>query len=130
MLIRRAALVLRLHASFLFFLAIALVVRPTSVLQFMGFKADLFTDELVWTLRLLGVFLLFPALLAPLTAAFAGERGLRQAGAGMGVICLGTAVISLFAPIGITAGKILFVIFSLLFAALYFYALRGRGRNR
>lgn len=130
MLTRRAALVLRLHASFLFFLAIALVVRPNSVLQFMGFKEDLFTQELLWTLRLMGVFLLFPALLAPLTAAFAGERGLRQAGAGMGVLSVCAAIVSFIAPIGVTAGKILFAIICLLFAALYFYALRGRGRNR
>jgi hypothetical protein len=130
MLTRRAALVLRLHATFLFFLAMAMIVRPSSILQFMGFAPASFIPELLWTLRLMGIFLLFPALLGPLTAAFAGERGLRQAGAGMGVICCAMGILSFVAPIGITAGKILFAIVSFVFGALYFYALRGRGRNR
>lgn len=130
MLTRRAALVLRLHASLLFFLAIALLIRPSVVLQFMGVESAIITSELTWSLRLTGAILLLPALLAPITAAFAGERGLRQAGAGMAVISLCVGVVTAFAPIGFTAGRILISVIWFLFAALYFHALRGRGRNR
>jgi len=130
MLIRRAALILRLHATFLFFLAVALLVRPSVVLTFMGVDPAVITAELSWSLRLAGALLLLPALLAPLTAAFAGERGLRQAGAGMAAISLCIGVVTSFAPIGLTAGRILLTIIWVAFAGLYLYALRGRGRNR
>ena len=130
MLTRRAALILRLHASLLFFLAIALLIRPGVILEFMGVKGALITSELSWSVRLMGAFLLLPALLAPVTAAFAGERGLRQAGAGMGAICLVVGVVTALAPIGFTAGRILISALWFLFAVLYLYALRGRGRNR
>ncbi|MBC7463095.1 MAG: hypothetical protein H7227_02415 [Actinobacteria bacterium] len=130
MLTRRAALILRLHASFLFFLAIVLLIRPGTVLQFMGVESQSITPDLSWSLRFAGSLLLLPALLAPLTAAFAGERGLRQAGAGMAVISLCIGVVTALAPIGLTAGKILMALIWLVFAVLYLYALRGRGRNR
>ena len=130
MLTRRAALTLRLHATFLFFLAIALLVQPQVVLQFMGVDPAVVTDELTWSLRLTGSMTLLPALLAPLTAAFAGERGLRQVGAGMAAISLCVGAVTLIAPIGFTAGKILVAALWFVFAGLYFFALRGRGRNR
>lgn len=129
MLTRRAALILRLHASCLFFLAVALLVRPKVVLQFMGVQSAVITAELTWSLRLMGALLLLPALLAPLTAAFAGERGLRQAGAGMAVISLGVGGVTALAPIGFTAGKLLVSAIWIIFAGFYVFALRGRGRN-
>ena len=130
MLTQRAALILRVHASLLFFLAVALIVRPSSLAEFMGFKALATTPELIWSFRSMGVLLLLPALLGPVVAAFAGERGLRQAAAGMAIISSCVGVVTLLAPIGISAGKILLSILWFLFALLYFYALRGRGRNR
>lgn len=130
MLIRRSALILRVQASLLFFLALALVVRPSTIIEFVGFKAPLVTTELLWSFRFIGVLLLLPALLGPVVAAFAGERGLRQAAAGMAVISLCIGVVTLFAPIGLSAGKLLFSLPWFIFALLYLFALRGRGRNR
>lgn len=130
MLIRRAALVLRIEAMLLFFLSIALVANPEIVTRYLGFPASTVTAEVKWTFRVIGVLLLLPALLAPLVAAFAGERGLRQAAAGMAFISLGTGTICLLAPVGLTLSTVSSAAFWYFFALLYFYALRGRGRNR
>ena len=130
MLTRRSALILRVHASLLFFLALALAIRPSTVVEFVGFKTPAVTAELLWSFRLTGVLLLLPALLGPVVAAFAGERGLRQAAAGMAVISVCIGVVTLFAPIGLSAGKLLLSLLWFIFALLYFLAFRGRGRNR
>lgn len=130
MLIRRAALVLRLAATCFFFAAAALIIRPAAVAEIFGYAPGTVTNELAWTFRLMGGTFLIPALLAPLVAAFAGERGLRQAAAGMAFISLGLGSLILFTPGAWSWGKISTALLSFLFALLYFYALRGRGRNR
>ncbi|MBI3428827.1 MAG: hypothetical protein HY050_01965 [Actinobacteria bacterium] len=130
MLLRRAALVLRIAATLFFFAGIALIIRPSSVAESFGYPTSSITNELMWALRLMGATFLIPALLAPLVAAFAGERGLRQAASGMAFISLGIGTILLFTPGRWSLGKFAAVVLSYLFALLYFYALRGRGRNR
>ncbi len=130
MLLRRAALILRLAATLFFFAATALIIRPASVAEIFGFTPATISNELTWTLRLMGATFLIPALLAPLVAAFVGERGLRQAAAGMAFISIGIGSLLLFTPGRWSVGKFSSVAVSYIFAALYFYALRGRGRNR
>ena len=130
MLVRRAALTLRLGATLFFFAAIALFIKPGAVATFFGFASKTLTPELLWSLRIMGATFLIPALLGPVVAAFAGERGLRQAAAGMAFICLGIATTMLFTPGSWAWGKICFAGICYLFALMYFYSLRGRGRNR
>lgn len=130
MLVRRAALTLRLGATVFFFAAIALIIKPGDAATFFGFGAKSLTPELLWSLRIMGTTFFIPALLAPLVAAFAGERGLRQAAAGMAFISLGIATTLLFTPGKWAWGKICLSGLGYLFALLYFYSLRGRGRNR
>jgi hypothetical protein len=130
MLVRRAALILRLGATLFFCAAVALIIKPSNAATFFGFKPASFSPELLWTIRVLGSTLLIPALLAPLVAAFAGERGLRQASAGMAFISLGISTLLFFTPGTWMWGKVLFASMGYLSALFYFYALRGRGRNR
>ena len=130
MLVRRAALTLRLGATVFFFAAIALIIKPGDVATFFGYRSGSLTPELLWTLRLMGATFLIPALLGPLVAAFAGERGLRQAAAGLALISLGISTVMFFTPGKWAWGKISFAILGYVFALLYFFALRGRGRNR
>lgn len=130
MLVRRAALTLRLAATICFFLAIALIIKPANVATFFGYRTSSLTPELIWTLRLLGASFLIPALLGPLVAAFAGERGLRQAAAGLAFISLGISTALFFTPGAWAWGKVAFAGVGYIFALLYFFALRGRGRNR
>ena len=130
MLVRRAALILRLAATLFFSASIALIIRPAAVAEVFGYPAAVISTELAWTLRLMGATFLIPALLAPLVAAFAGERGLRQAAAGMAFIAIGIGSVLLLTPGRWSWGKLFSVALSYLFALLYFYALRGRGRNR
>lgn len=130
MLVRRAALTLRLGATLFFFAAVALIIKPGEVATFFGFAHKTLTPELLWSLRVMGATFLIPALLGPVVAAFAGERGLRQAAAGLAFICLGISTTMLFTPGSWAWGKICFAGIGYLFALMYFYALRGRGRNR
>ena len=130
MLIRRTALTLRIGATLFFFLAIALIIKPGNVATFFGYETRSLTPELLWTLRVMGASLFIPALLGPLVAAFAGERGLRQAAAGLAFISLGISTIILLTPGRWAWGKLTFAGAGYLFSLLYFYALRGRGRNR
>lgn len=130
MLVRRAALTLRLGATVFFFAAIALIIKPGDVATFFGYRATSLTPELLWSLRLMGATFLIPALLGPLVAAFAGERGLRQAAAGLAFISLGISTLVFFTPGKWAWGKISFAALGYIFALLYFFALRGRGRNR
>ncbi len=130
MLVRRAALTLRLGAAAFFFAAIALIIKPGSAAVFFGFLPKSLSPELLWTLRIMGATFLIPALLGPLVAAFAGERGLRQAAAGMAFISLGISTTMLFTPGSWAWGKLSLIGLGYIFALLYFYALRGRGRNR
>jgi hypothetical protein len=130
MLVRRAALTLRLGATLFFFAAVALIIKPGNVATFFGFGSKALTPELLWSLRVMGATFLIPALLGPIVAAFAGERGLRQAAAGLAFICLGISTTMLFTPGKWVWGKLIFAGVGYLFALMYFYALRGRGRNR
>jgi hypothetical protein len=130
MLIRRAALTLRLGATIFFFAAVVLIIKPGNVATFFGYSSRSLSPELLWTLRVMGTTLFLPALLGPLVAAFAGERGLRQAAAGLAFISLGISTTILLTPGRWAWGKLTFAGIGYLFALLYFYALRGRGRNR
>lgn len=130
MLTRRAALALRLGGSLFFFAAIALLVKPGNVADIFGFKSSAITSELAWTLRVMGATFLIPALLAPVVAAFSGERGLRQAASGMAFISIGIGTVVLFTPGRWDFGKLISVALAYFFALFYFYALRGRVRNR
>jgi hypothetical protein len=130
MLVRRAALTLRLGATLCFFLAIALIINPSAVATFFGYGSKSLTPELLWTLRIMGASLFIPALLGPLLAAFAGERGLRQAAAGLAFISLGISTTILLTPGRWAWGKLTFAGMGYVLSLLYFYALRGRGRNR
>lgn len=130
MLVRRAAITLRLGATVFFFSAITLILKPGSVATFFGFTSKSLNPQMLWTLRVMGASFLFPALLASLVAAFAGERGLRQAAAGMAFISLGISTMIFFTPGKWMWGKVAFAGIGYLFALLYFFALRGRGRNR
>jgi hypothetical protein len=123
-------MVLRVEAACLFFLAIALIANPEIVSHFLGISKSHANLELIWTFRLLGAILVMPALLAPLVAAFAGERGLRQAAAGMAFISVGIGTVCLICPGGFRLNTIATALAWYLFALLYFFALRGRGRNR
>ena len=114
----------------LFFLSIALIANPEIATTYLNFKPAGVTPEVKWTFRVIGALLLLPALLAPLVAAFAGERGLRQAAAGMAFISLGMGTISLISPTGLALQTLTTAAIWVFFALLYFYALRGRGRNR
>ncbi len=130
MLVRRAALTLRLGATVLFFAAIALIIKPANVATLFGFPSQSFSPELLWTLRVMGATFLIPALLGPLVAAFAGERGLRQAAAGLAFITLGISTTLLLTPGRWAMGKMALVALGYIFSLMYFFALKGRGRNR
>ncbi len=130
MLSTRAAFVLRVHAFLLFFVSVAFILQPLKMVHTLGFPSASLSDELSWTLRGLGILLLAPALLAPLVAAFAGERGLRQACAGMGFI---TALLSgwlLLSPGSWSSAKVITVALTVIITGGYFFALKGRRRNR
>jgi len=126
----RAALVLRIQALVLFLIAFTIILRPFSVVATLGFPTSAQTIELSWTLRFLGLLLLMPALLAPLLAAFAGERGLRQASSGLGFIngalCMWLAI----APGSWSRTKVIAELLVIFLTCGYFFALRGRRRNR
>lgn len=129
MLTHRVALILRVGASIFFFAALALLFRPEFLAQYIGFTPRVVTPELRWVLRLMGATFLIPALLGPLVAAFAGERGLRQAASGMAFICLAIATLILFAPVKWGTALISTSALGYLFGLAYFFALRGRRRN-
>jgi hypothetical protein len=130
MLTRRVALILRIGAGLFFLASLALLIRPDQVAHYFGFAPTILTPEFRWVLRLMGAIFLIPALLAPLVAAFAGERGLRQAASGMAFISLGVGVLILSAPIPWTAGMLSASALGIFFSLGYFFALRGRRRNR
>ena len=130
MLIRRAAMVLRVEAILLFLLAVVLIGKPEWVAHYLDISKSRMPAELLWVLKVLGATFLIPALLAPLVAAFAGERGLRQAASGMAFISLVVGTVCLLTPGGVKVSSVLTSLAWYVFALLYFFALRGRGRNR
>jgi hypothetical protein len=129
MLTRRVALILRAGAGLFFLTSVALLIRPDQLAQYFGFAPQVLTPELRWVLRLVGAIFLIPALLGPLVAAFAGERGLRQAASGMAFISLALGVLILFAPVKWSIGMLSVSALGFLFSLGYFFALRGRRRN-
>ena len=130
MLIRRVALILRIGASLFFFASLILLFKPELVAGYIGFDSAVVTPELRWILQMMGAVFLVPALLAPVVAAFAGERGLRQAASGMTFIWLAIATLMVFAPVKWGNGKFSVIAIGYLFSFGYIYALRGRRRNR
>ena len=129
MLTRRVALILRIGAVFFFLASLGLLIRPDFFALHFGFPTSVITPELRWVIRFMGVSFLVPALLGPLVAAFAGERGLRQAASGMAFICLGIGVLVLFAPVKWGFMMVGSSALGFLFSVGYFFALRGRRRN-
>ena len=105
-------------------------MQPLNIAHALGFASSSLSTELSWTLRTLGIALLIPALLAPLVAAFAGERGLRQASSGMGFIMAGLSAWMPFSPGRWSSSKSVVEALFLVLACAYFFALRGRRRNR
>lgn len=123
----RVTLLLRSTALLLGVMALALIVRPGNAISIIGLTSS---RELEWGFRLIGITNLALAALISLAAAFLGERGLRQAAAIMILTSAATAVLLLFMPGGWNLWKILLMLLQIAVAAGYFFALKGRRRNR
>ena len=123
----RVTLLLRSTALLLGVMALALIIRPGNAISIIGLTSS---RELEWGFRLIGITNLALAALISLAAAFLGERGLRQAAAIMILTSAATAVLLLFMPGGWNLWKILLVLLQIALAAGYFFALKGRRRNR
>ena len=123
----RVTLLLRSTALLLGVMALALIIRPGNAISIIGLTSS---RELEWGFRLIGITNLALAALISLAAAFLGERGLRQAAAIMILTSAATAVLLLFMPGGWNLWKILLILLQIAMAAGYFFALKGRRRNR
>ena len=123
----RVTLLLRSTALLLGVMALALIVRPGNAISIIGLTSS---RELEWSFRLIGITNLALAALISLAAAFLGERGLRQAAAIMILTSAATAVLLLFMPGGWNLWQILLMLLQIAVAAGYFFALKGRRRNR
>jgi hypothetical protein len=123
----RVTLLLRSTALLLGVMALALIIRPGNAISVIGLTSS---RELEWGFRLIGITNLALAALISLAAAFLGERGLRQAAAIMILTSAATAVLLLFMPGGWNLWKILIMLLQIAMAAGYFFALKGRRRNR
>ena len=123
----RVTLLLRSTALLLGVMALALIIRPGNAISIIGLTSS---RELEWGFRLIGITNLALAALISLAAAFLGERGLRQAAAIMILTSAATAVLLLFMPGGWNLWKILLILLQIAVAAGYFFALKGRRRNR
>ena len=123
----RVTLLLRSTALLLGVMALALIIRPGNAISIIGLTSS---RELEWGFRLIGISNLALAALISLAAAFLGERGLRQAAAIMLLTSAATAVLLLFMPGGWNLWKILLILLQIAMAAGYFFALKGRRRNR
>ena len=120
-------MLLRSTALLLGVMALALIVRPGNAISIIGLTSS---RELEWGFRLIGITNLALAALISLAAAFLGERGLRQAAAIMILTSAATAVLLLFMPGGWNLWQILLMLLQIAMAAGYFFALKGRRRNR
>jgi hypothetical protein len=120
-------LLLRTGAAILALSALALLIRPGNIIGLIGLTSS---RELEWGFRLIGITNLALAALISLAAAFLGERGLRQAAAIMILTSAATAVLLLFMPGEWNLWKILLILLQIAMAAGYFFALKGRRRNR
>ena len=123
----RVTLLLRSTALLLGVMALALIIRPGNAISIIGLTSS---RELEWGFRLIGITNLALAAFISLVAAFLGERGLRQAAAIMILTSAATAVLLLFMPGGWNLWKILLILLQVAVAAGYFFALKGRRRNR
>lgn len=123
----RVTLLLRSTALLLGVMALALIIRPGNAISIIGSTSS---RELEWGFRLIGITNLALAALISLAAAFLGERGLRQAAAIMILTSAATAVLLFFMPGGWNLWKILLILLQIAMAAGYFFALKGRRRNR
>ena len=123
----RVTLLLRSTALLLGVMALALIIRPGNAISVIGLTSS---RELEWGFRLIGITNLALAAFISLVAAFLGERGLRQAAAIMILTSAATAVLLLFMPGGWNLWKILLMLLQVAVAAGYFFALKGRRRNR
>ena len=123
----RVTFLLRSTALLLGVMALALIIRPGNAISVIGLTSS---RELEWGFRLIGITNLALAALISLAAAFLGERGLRQAAVIMTLTSSATAVLLLFMPGGWNVWKILLILLQIAMAAGYFFALKGRRRNR
>ena len=123
----RVTLLLRSTALLLGVMALALIIRPGNAISIIGLTSS---RELEWGFRLIGITNLALAAFMSLAAAFLGERGLRQAAAIMILTSAATAVLLLFMPGEWNLWKILLILLQIAMAAGYFFALKGRRRNR
>lgn len=123
----RVTLLLRSTALLLGVMALALIIRPGNAISIIGLTSS---RELEWGFRLIGITDLALAAFISLAAAFLGERGLRQAAAIMILTSAATAVLLFFMPGGWNLWKILLILLQIAMAAGYFFALKGRRRNR
>ena len=123
----RVTLLLRSTALLLGVMALALIIRPGNAISIIGLTSS---RKLEWGFRLIGITNLALAALISLAAAFLGERGLRQAAAIMILTSAATAVLLFFMPGGWNLWKILLILLQIAMAAGYFFALKGRRRNR
>lgn len=123
----RVTLLLRSTALLLGVTALALIIRPGNAISIIGLTSS---RELEWGFRLIGITNLALAAFISLVAAFLGERGLRQAAAIMILTSAATAVLLLFMPGGWNLWQILLMLLQIAVAAGYFFALKGRRRNR
>ena len=123
----RVTLLLRSTALLLGVMALALIIRPGNAISIIGLTSS---RELEWGFRLIGITNLALAAFISLVAAFLGERGLRQAAVIMILTSAATAVLLLFMPGGWNLWKILLMLLQVAVAAGYFFALKGRRRNR
>jgi len=123
----RVTLLLRSTALLLGVMALALIIRPGNAISIIGLTSS---RELEWGFRLIGITNLALAALISLAAAFLGERGLRQAAAIMILTRAATVVLLFFMPGGWNLWKILLILLRIAMAAGYFFALKGRRRNR
>lgn len=123
----RVTLLLRSTALLLGVMALALIIRPGNAISIIGLTSS---RELEWGFRLIGITNLALAALISLAAAFLGERGLRQAAAIMILTSAATAILLFFMPGGWNLWKILLILLQIAMATGYFFALKGRRRNR
>jgi len=123
----RVTLLLRSTALLLGVMALALIIRPGNAISIIGLTSS---RELEWGFRLIGITNLALAALISLAAAFLGERGLRQAAAIMILTSAATAILLFFMPGGWNLWKIPLILLQIAMATGYFFALKGRRRNR
>lgn len=123
----RVILLLRSTAGLLALSALALLIRPGELIALLDLTSG---RELEWSFRLVGIGNLGMAALLTLAAAFLAERGLRQAGAILLLISAATFVLTIFLPGGWGLWHLLLLILEVTLVAAYFFALKGRRRNR